>query len=218
MASRRRMCRRRFSSAAVATAVMGITTPVVLAAAVSLTKTSNTSWTLSNGNITAIFNPSSEEITSVQLGSGSGASANLLSQLDEEFAGTPFGAGTQTFNSQVGANNSYVDVWTTVASAGSAQNSNGTYVNPIGYAFHYLIFANDPTIYCYETLNHSATDPVTSVGQGQFLFRSNPTLFPNLYQINTGPNQLGTANAVTTLNVPSTNARLGEACRMPPPI
>jgi autotransporter-associated beta strand protein len=206
MASRRRMCRRRFSSAAVATAVMGITTPVVLAAAVSLTKTSNTSWTLSNGNITAIFNPSSEEITSVQLGSGSGASANLLSQLDEEFAGTPFGAGTQTFNSQVGANNSYVDVWTTVASAGSAQNSNGTYVNPIGYAFHYLIFANDPTIYCYETLNHSATDPVTSVGQGQFLFRSNPTLFPNLYQINTGPNQLGTANAVTTLNVPSTNA------------
>jgi hypothetical protein len=55
-------------------------------------------------------------------------------------------------------------------------------------------------------LNHGATDPATSVGQGQFLFRSNPSLFPNLYQINTGPNQLGTANAVTTIGVPSTNS------------
>ena len=68
------------------------------------------------------------------------------------------------------------------------------------------MFANDPTIYCYESLSHAATDSATSVGQGQFLFRSNPSLFTNLYQINTGPNQLGAANAVTTIGVPSTNA------------
>ena len=96
-----------------------------------------------------------------------------------------------------GTNSSYEDVWTTTASSGTA--------NPITYSFHYLVFANDPTIYCYEVLNHAATDPATNVGQGQFLFRSNPSLFTNLYQINTGPNQLGTSNAVTTLNVPSTN-------------
>jgi autotransporter-associated beta strand protein len=170
-------------------------------AQVTLTKSSNTDWTITNGEITAVFDPEGEEIDSVQLGSG----PNLLNpgggtdgSLDAEFAGTPFGSGTETFNSQVGPNDSYVDVWTTVAST-------GTTVNPITYAFHYLIFANDPTIYCYEVLNHAATDPATSVGQGQFLFRSNPADFPNLYQINTGPNQLGTANAQTTIGIPSTN-------------
>ncbi len=175
-------------------------------AAVTINKSSNTSWTISNGQITAIFNPSSDDITSVQLGS----SANLLGgstpELDEEFAGTPFGSGPQTFNSQAGPNNSYQDVWTTTA---SAQNASGGFTNPITYSFHYLIFANDPTIYCYEVLNHAATDPATSVGQGQFLFRSNPSLFPNLYQINTGPHQQGAANAVTTINVPSTYSNWG---------
>src|SRR5208337_4554463 len=175
-------------------------------AQVTLTENSNTNWTMTNGDLTVVFDPSSENITSVQLGVGAGASANLLNpnggQLDQEHAGTPFGSGPQTFESQVGPNNSYVDVWTNVAST-------GTTVNPITYAFHYVLFANDPTIYCYEALSHSATDPATSVGQGQFLFRSNPSLFPNLYQINTGPNQLGTTNAQTTIGVPSTNSNFG---------
>lgn len=173
--------------------------PSASRAQVSLTKTNNNSWTIANNDLTLVFDPSSEDITSVKLGTGSGASANLISELDQEFAGTPFGAGTQTFNSQVGPNNSYVDVWTNEAST-------GTSTNPITYAFHYLVFANDPTVYCYEALSHAATDPATSVGQGQFLFRSVPSDFPNLYQINTGPNQLGTANAVTTIGMPSTNA------------
>jgi len=185
--------------AAVASAV-GAIPAISTAASVTLTKNSGTNWSITNGNISVVFDPASDNITSAQLGSGAGASPNLLSQLDEEFAGTPFGAGPQTFGSVVGANNSYADVWTTTASTGNS-------TNPITYSFHYLLFANDPTVYCYEVLNHSATDPATSVGQGQFLFRSNPTLFPNLYQINTGPNQLGTANAVTTLNVPSTNSK-----------
>ena len=127
--------------------------------------------------------------------------------MDEEFAGTPFGSGPQTFGSLTGTNSSYVDVWTTTASSGTA--------NPITYSFHYLVYANDPTIYCYEVLNHAATDPATNVGQGQFLFRSNPSLFTNLYQINTGPNQLGTSNAVTTLNVPSTNTNWSTVTAVP---
>jgi autotransporter-associated beta strand protein len=182
--------------AAAASAVGAI--PTASTASVTLTQSSNTAWTISNGNVTVVFNPSADDVTSVQLGSGASASPNLVSELDEEFAGTPFGAGNQTFNSQIGPNKSYADVWTTTASTGNS-------TNPITYSFHYLIFANDPTVYCYEVLNHSATDPATSVGQGQFLFRSNSSLFPNLYQTNTGPNQLGTSKAVTTLNVPSTN-------------
>ncbi|HEX4054755.1 MAG TPA: polysaccharide lyase family protein [Tepidisphaeraceae bacterium] len=168
-------------------------------AQVTLTQNSSTNWTMTNGALTVVFDPSAENITSIQLGVGSGASQNLLNpsggELDEEIAGTPFGSGPQTFNYQLGPDNSYVDVWTTVAST-------GTTVNPITYAFHYVLFANDPTIQVYETLSHSATDPATSVGQGQFLFRANPSLFPDLYQVNTGPNNL---SAQTTSPVPSTN-------------
>jgi rhamnogalacturonan endolyase len=168
-------------------------------AQVTLTQNSSTNWTMTNGALTVVFDPSAEDITSIKLGVGSGASANLLNpsspELDEEFAGTPFGSGPQTFNDQIGPDNSYVDVWTTVAST-------GTTVNPITYAFHYVLFANDPTIQVYETLSHAATDPATSVGQGQFLFRSNPALFPSLYQVNTGPNNLAAQQEV----VPSTNS------------
>ncbi len=180
------------------TATLG-SIPSLSHAQVSLTENSSTNWTITNGQITAVFDPKAEDITSIKFGSSSNLLGGGTPELDEETAGTPFGAGTQTFESNVGPGNSYVDVWTNVAST-------GTTVNPITYAFHYVLFANDPTVYCYEVLNHAASDPTTSVGQGQFLFRSNPSTFPNLYQINTGPNQLGTANAQTTIGIPSTNS------------
>ncbi|HZZ29744.1 MAG TPA: hypothetical protein VFE46_17245, partial [Pirellulales bacterium] len=174
-------------------------------AQVALTKTSNTNWTITNGALTVVFSPSGEKITSVKLGVGASASPNLLNSgstgtLDQEFAGTPFGAGTETFSSVIGPNNSWVDVWTNVASTGNS-------TNPITYAFHYVLFANDPTVHVYEALSHSATDPATSVGQGQFLFRSNPSLFPNFYQQNTGPNNM---TGVTTSGVPSTNSNFNS--------
>ena len=171
----------RLTSAAAAAALAWL--PAELNAQVTLTKTSNTNWGITNGPLSVTFDPAGEEITSIKLNSGT----NLLNpgggtdgSLNPEFAGTPFGSGTQTFGDVIGPNNSYVDVWTTVAST-------GTTVNPITYAFHYVLYANDPTIQCYEVLNHSATDPATSVGQGQFLFRSNASLFPNLYQVEPGP-------------------------------
>jgi Polysaccharide lyase family 4, domain II len=170
--------------------------------AVNVAQNSSTNWTITNNALTVVFDPAKQDLTSVKLGSG----ANLLvsgGTVDQEFAGTPFGGGTQTFNLNMGPNNSYADVWTDSASAGSAVDSNNKLINPIDYQFHYVFFNNDPTIHVYEVLNHSATDPATSVGQGQFLFRSNPTLFPNFYQQNTGPNNMV---GVTTTNVPSTNS------------
>jgi hypothetical protein len=162
-------------------------------AQVTIQQNSNTNWTINDGSLTAVFDPNSDNITSIQVNGGS----NIISggQLDEEFAGTPFLANSaQTFHDSIGANNSYVDVWTDVPSGGSNNN-------PIDYQFHYVLFNNDPTIYCYEVVNHSASDPATSIGQGQFLFRSSPSLFPNLYQIGTGPNNLA---AQTTIGIPST--------------
>jgi hypothetical protein len=181
--------------------------PRVSHAQVVLTKSSNNSWTITNNVLTAVFDPTSENIVSLKLGTGAGASPNLLSQLDEETAGTPFGAGPQTFNSVVGPGNSYADVWTDVASTGTA-------TNPIDYQFHYVVFNNDPAVHVYEVLNHSATDPATSVGQGQFLFRSVPSLLPNLYQVNTGPNSTAAVNTVpnpsTVSNFSSVTGQAGR--------
>ena len=168
--------------------------------AVTLTKNSSTSWTINNGPLTVNFNPNSGfgKLTSISFN----GSTNLISSLDQELAGTPFVANTaQTLNSAIGPNNSWVDVWTDVPSG-------GTNNNPIDFQFHYVLFNNDPAVHVYEVLNHSATDPATSVGQGQFLFRTanSSSLFPSFYQKNTGPNNL---TGVTTPNLPSTNANFG---------
>jgi autotransporter-associated beta strand protein len=174
-------------------------------AQVTLNQISNSDWTINNGPLQVVFNPSSEDITNIKFINDGTTSPNLLnsssSELDQEFAGTPFGSGPETFNYQMGPSNSYIDVWTNVA-------SNGT-VNPISYAFHYVLFANDPTIQVYEVLNHASTDPATSVGQGQFLFRGNQSYFTNLYQTNTGPNNLGPQTS--TSPIPSTTSGFATA-------
>src|SRR5262249_20602750 len=132
---------------------------------VTLNEISNSNWTINDGPLTAVFSPTGEEVTSIRYN----GSSNLLNgggtkgSLNQEFAGTPFGAGAETFNSQVGPGGSYVDVWPSVASTGST-------VTPVTYAFHYLFFNNDPTVYVYETVSHAPPDPATSIGQGQFLF------------------------------------------------
>jgi hypothetical protein len=193
---------RRVKSRALSMAVAGVFGTSISSAGfgqVTLNQISNSNWTITDGPITAVFSPSGEEITSIRYN----GSSNLLNgggtkgSLNQEFAGTPFGAGTQTFNSDVAPDGSYADVWTSVAST-------GTTVNPVTYAFHYLFFNNDPTVYVYETVSHAATDPATSVGQGQFLFRSNPNTFQNLYQVNTSPNNLGYGPQITT-GIASTN-------------
>jgi hypothetical protein len=166
---------------------------------------STTDWTITNGGsgadaLTIQFDPTnnSGDITNISLngspsllnGGGTGGS------LDAEMAGTPFSFANGPASSQLGPNNSYVDVWTTV-------NSTNSTVNPFTYQFHYVVFANDPSILVYETVTAPSSESggTESLGQGQFLFRSNPALFPSLYQANTGPNNL---DGVTTPNVPST--------------
>lgn len=149
---------------------------------ITLSQISSSDWKIGNGDLNVTFDPAGNKLTSVAIGS----SGNLLdpsnSQLYPEFSGTPFGSGTQTFGYQ--ETSSYIDFWTTTAST-------GTSTNPLTYSFHYVMFNNDPDIMVYEVLNHSATDPATSVGQGQFLARVNPNLFNNTVQENVGPNNPG---------------------------
>jgi rhamnogalacturonan endolyase len=187
---------------------VGFGAPLCSGAGVTISK-SGANWTITNGGtgssaLTIVFSTSGEEITSISLN----GSPDLLNpgggtdgSLDAEFSGTPFGAGTQTANDVIGASNSYVDVWTAV-------NSTNSTVNPFTYAFHYVVFANNPTIMVYETVTAPASESggTESLGQGQFLFRSNTNYFTNLFQSDTGPNNL---NTVTTTGIPSTNSKFG---------
>ena len=160
-------------------------------AQISINQVSGTDWKIANGDLNVVFNPVNDNLTSIAIGS----SGNLLnpnnSQLYQEYAGTPFGAGTQTPNYQIGPNGSYIDFWTTTQSQGYATNSSGGYINPITYSFHYVLFNDDPDVVCYEVLNHASTDPPTSVGQGQFIARFNTSLFTQTYQDNVGVNNPG---------------------------
>ncbi len=170
---------------------------------ITLSKNSNTSWIISNGNLNVTFNPTAEDLSSIAIGS----SGNLLdsgsnSKLYPEFAGTPFGSGTQTFGSVQGSN--FLDVWTSVASTNSS-------TNPLTYAFHYVFYNNDPNVTTYEVVSHSATDPATSVGQGQFLARVAPSKFFNTYQLNVSPNNIGAQTAVVPAYTDSTGRDVQDA-------
>ncbi|HTQ38596.1 MAG TPA: polysaccharide lyase family protein [Pirellulales bacterium] len=148
----------------------------------TLTENSNTNWTITNhAGLTVVFDPNAQDITSIKLN----GSSNLISELDEETASAGIGNGTWAFNSQLGPNNSYVDVSATMASSGTSGNA-------ITYSIHYIVFDNDPTVHAYEAVSHASTDPAWSQGQGQFLFRgvTSGGVFTSTYQQNTGPNNL----------------------------
>ncbi|HTQ40268.1 MAG TPA: polysaccharide lyase family protein [Pirellulales bacterium] len=171
----------------------------------AITRTvSGNNWIISNGALTATFSTTGSDITSLVV---AGHSDNILdpsnSKLYPEFAGTPFGSGTMTANFQQTSN--YIDFWTTTQS-NLTLNSSGNPTNPITYSFHYVMFNNDPAIHMYEEVSHASTDPATSIGQGQFLMRVDPTKFSTLYQFNTGPNNPG----ATVTNLPTTTAQLAE--------
>jgi hypothetical protein len=171
-------------------------------AAITIQQISGTDWKIGNGDLNVVFNPAANKLTSVAIG----ASSNLLdpgnAQLYPEFAGTPFGSGTQSSGFQQTSN--YIDFWTTTAST-------GTSTNPLTYSFHYVLYNNDPNIVVYQVLNHSATDPATSVGQGQFLARVNPSQFFNTYQVNVGPNNPGPQTSKVPAYTDSTGRDVQDA-------
>ena len=166
-------------------------------AQISIVENSSTNWTISNGPLKVTFDPAKSNITDFQVNGGPNILDPNDSQLYPEFAGTPFGSGTMTATYQATTN--YIDFSTTT-------QSTGTSTNPVTYSFHYILFAGDPAIHMYEVVNHSATDPATSVGQGQFLMRLNTSDFSTLYQSNVSLNNPG----ATVTQVPTTAAQLAE--------
>ncbi|MGD0769617.1 MAG: polysaccharide lyase family protein [Tepidisphaeraceae bacterium] len=187
------VARRRFCSRSLLLAATSGLLAARAHAQITISQVSNSEWDIGNGDLSVVFNPSGDNITSLAIG----ASGNVLqpgkSEIYQETDSTGFGPGAQTYGYQQTSN--YIDFWTSTAST-------GTTVNPITYSYHYVMFNDDPDIICYEVLNHSATDPANPVAQGQFLARVNPALFTNTYQYNVSVNNPGPQTSVVA--VPST--------------
>jgi rhamnogalacturonan endolyase len=83
------------------------------------------------------------------------------------------GSGTTT-PAFVNAGN-YIDWWVTTASSAT---------NAFTYSMHFVVFPNDPGVHTYFVANHSATDIAGSIGQVQWVYRSNLNDFTNTYTVN----------------------------------
>ncbi|HTQ40890.1 MAG TPA: polysaccharide lyase family protein [Pirellulales bacterium] len=176
-------------------------------ATITISGTSGSTWTISNGDLTVNFSTSASKLTSVAIGS----SGNILdpnnSQLYDELAKSGLGSGTMAASYQQTSN--YIDFYTTTQSNSS---------NPFTYQVHYVMFNNDPDIVTYEVVNHSATDIAGTYGQGQFLARVNTSMFNHTYQVNTGPNNIGVQTSTQNPyyaadGSPNYNTVMGQAGR-----
>ena len=169
---------------------------VALAGSATGTLTLNTSvataWTISTGSINLTWNSLTGNLVSVQF---PGDSDQLVDTTTLSSNGQPDGlymdnTGTGTAScspsyQQVG--NEYIDWWLNCPS-----NS----ANAFSYQMHFVVTANDPGLHVYYVANHSATDIAGSLGQVQYVFRINQTLFNNSYSNNSGLNNLGVTQIV----------------------
>ncbi len=146
----------------------------------------STDWKISNGAINLDFNPNTGNIFSVHL-------VGFPDELVDVYttsAGQPRGlysgnvgdgAGPVTFGyTQNG--NTFIDFWSRIGSSST---------NFASEAQHYIITANDTGFHGYYVLDHSATDIAGSLGQQQYIFRVNTSLFDTMYLNDSGLQNLG---------------------------
>jgi Polysaccharide lyase family 4, domain II/Polysaccharide lyase family 4, domain III len=146
-------------------------------------------WKISNGIISLDWNSTTGHVFGVQL---AGSTDQLVDTTTTQF-GQP--DGLYMDNSGVGSGTTttgyalvpgqYLDWWITTASNAS---------NPFTYSQHFILAPRESGFHVYFVANHSATDVPGSLGQVQFVFRINLSLFTSTYSFNSGLNNLGPEN------------------------
>jgi hypothetical protein len=63
--------------------------------------------------------------------------------------------------------------------------------NAYTFVEHWIVFPNDPGVHTYVELVHSTSDAAASVGQIQWVFRDNLSIFNNTYEVNSSLGILG---------------------------
>jgi hypothetical protein len=101
------------------------------------------------------------------------------------------GGGTPVNNYYLDPNGQYIDWWVQYPASST---------NPFTWSHHRVLFLNDPGIHIYFTLDHGPGDIAGSIGQIQWVLRSDLTQFANTYSVNSGLSNLGATTVPTNLN------------------
>lgn len=154
--------------------------------------TSNASvWAISNGVLTVHWLPGDGRVNSIRWTAA--PTVELIDQTNTNRLG-PKGfymdnagniGGALTSNYLLDPNGNYIDFYVTHA----ADSASG-----FSWSWHDVMFANDPGIHVYFTLDHGPGDIAASVGQVQWVFRGNLNQFTNTYSVNAGLSNLGAAS------------------------
>ena len=179
-----------------AIALVLLQTPSPLRAQITIDNSNATDWKISNGIISVDWLPTDGRIFSIHWSAF--PSQEIIDKTNTDHNG-PKGfymdnvgpnGGTATNNYFLDPNGKYIDWWNTIASSAT---------NPFTWSQHHILFLNDPGIHIYFTLDHGASDVTGSVGQIQWVLRSDLNQFTNTYAVNTGLANLG----ATTVPMPA---------------
>ena len=146
-------------------------------------------WKIANGAISLDWNSTTGHVFGVQLAGHSDELVDTTTTSNGQPDGlymdnSGVGSGTTTAGYSLVAGQ-YLDWWITTA-------SNAT--NAFTYTQHFILAPHDTGFHVYFVANHSATDVAGSLGQVQYVFRINLSLFTNTYSVNAGLNNLGVQN------------------------
>src|SRR6185312_10697115 len=145
-------------------------------------------WIISNGVLTVRWLPGDGRVNSIHWSAA--PNVELIDPTNTTRLG-PKGfymdnagniSGALTSNYYLDPSGNYIDFYVTHA----ADTSSG-----FTWTWHDVMFANDPGIHVYFTLDHGPGNIAASVGQVQWVFRGDLSQFTNTYAVNTGLSNLG---------------------------
>ncbi len=186
-------------------------TSLAARAQITIDTSNSTDWKISNGVITVDWLPGDGRIFSIHWTAF--PNQEIIDKTNSDHNGPKGfymdnvgpGGGTPTNSYYLDPNGRYIDWWNTFPASSS---------NAFTWSKHQILFANDPGIHIYFVLDHGPGNIAGSIGQIQWVLRSDLTQFTNTYSVNTGLGNLG-ATAVPLPNavlfgtglVPGTNVQ-----------
>ena len=164
-------------------------TPLASHAQVTIDTSNAKDWKISNGALTVDWLPSDGRIFSMHWNAF--PSQEIIDQTNRSSAGAKgfymdnagsFASGVPVNSYYLDPNGQYIDWW-------DQHPADAT--NAFTWSEHHVLFANDPGIHIYFTVDHGPGNIAGSIGQIQWVLRSDLTQFVNTYAVNTGLSNLG---------------------------
>jgi hypothetical protein len=180
-----------------AIALVLLQTPFAGQAQITIDTSSATDWKISNGVVTADWRPGDGRIFSIHWNAF--PDQEIIDQTNRDSKGPKGfymdnvgpGGGTPTNNYYLDPNGQYIDWWNEYPASST---------NAFTWSQHHIMFLNDPGIHMYFVLDHGPGDIAGSIGQIQWVVRSDLNQFVNTYAVNTGLSNLGATTVPQNLN------------------